>query len=181
MIIVSVGADDVQWSIMTQLCVASTVCNDKVSNAYFNQLISDFTRSYYELLGDLAALPGAPAVLINQYYSPFGPDLSCLSKYGITPAKEKVLASRLAQLNTVLAQGAQTFGFGVTEPQFTGHELCIAEPLRPGPGRPGAAAPDRGRRAGHRAGRPAGPAEGRGPGPGADSVPERQRVSGGQE
>jgi hypothetical protein len=135
-IIVSVGADDVQWSIMTKLCVASTVCNDKVSNAYFNQLISDFTRSYYELLGDLAALPGAPDVLINQYYSPFGPDLSCLSRYGITPAKEKVLASRLAQLNTVLAQGAQTFGFGVAQPQFTGHELCTSDPYVQGPGDP---------------------------------------------
>jgi hypothetical protein len=132
-IIVSVGADDVQWSIMTRLCVASTVCDDKVSNAFFDQLIGDFTRSYYELLGDLAALPGAPAVLVNQYYSPFGPDLSCLSRYGFTAAKEKVLASRLAQLNTVLAQGAQTFGFGVTEPQFAGHELCTANPYVQGP------------------------------------------------
>jgi hypothetical protein len=135
-IIVSVGADDVQWSIMTKLCVASTVCNDKVSNAYFNQLISDFTRSYYELLGDLAALPGTPGILVNEYYSPFGPDLSCLSEYGITAAKEKVLASRLAQLNTVLAQGAQTFGFGVAQPQFTGHELCTSDPYVQGPGDP---------------------------------------------
>ena len=132
-IIVSVGADDVQWSIMTRLCVASTVCNDKVSAAFFAKLIGDFTRSYYELLGDLTALSGNPAVLVNQYYSPFGPDLSCLSKYGITPAKAKVLASRLAQLNTVLAQGAQTFGFGVTEPRFAGHELCTANPYVQGP------------------------------------------------
>ena len=132
-IVVSVGADDVEWSIMTQLCVASTVCNDKVSGAFFSKLIGDFTRSYYELLGDLAALPGSPAVLINQYYSPFGPDLSCLAKYGITAAKAKVLEARLNQLNTVLAQGAQTFGFGVTSPQFAGHELCTADPYVQGP------------------------------------------------
>ncbi|HEU5387080.1 MAG TPA: GDSL-type esterase/lipase family protein [Streptosporangiaceae bacterium] len=132
-IIVSIGADDVEWSIMTKLCVASTVCNDKVSNAFFDKQIGDFTRSYYQLLGDLAALPGEPAVLINQYYMPFGQDLSCLAKYGITPAKEKVLASRLSQLNTVLAQGAQTFGFGVTEPSFTGHELCTGDPYVQGP------------------------------------------------
>ena len=135
-IIVSVGADDVEWSIMTRLCVASTVCNDKVSNAFFSKQIGDFTRSYYTLLGDLAALPGSPAVLINQYYSPFGADLRCLSRYGITPAKEKVLASRLGQLNEVLAQGAQTFGFGVTDPPFTGHELCTADPYVQGPGDP---------------------------------------------
>jgi hypothetical protein len=135
-IIVSVGADDVQWSIMTRLCVASTVCNDKVSGAFFSKLIGDFTRSYYELLGDLAALPGSPAVLINQYYSPFGSDLSCLARYGITAAKEKVLAARLNQLNTVLAQGAQTFGFGITSPAFTGHELCTADPYVQGPDDP---------------------------------------------
>jgi hypothetical protein len=135
-IIVSVGADDVEWSIMTRLCVASTVCNDKVSAAFFNQEIGAFTRSYYQLLADLVTLPGTPAVLVNQYYSPFGTDIGCLSRYGITAAKEKVLLSRLGQLNTVLAQGAQTFGFGVTDPPFTGHELCTADPYVQGPGDP---------------------------------------------
>ena len=135
-IIVSVGADDVEWSIMTRLCVASAVCNDKVSAAFFSKQIGDFTHRYYELLGDLAALPGSPAVLVNQYYSPFGKDLSCLARFGITPAKEKVLAARLAQLNAVLAQGAGTFGFGVTEPPFTGHELCTTNPYVQGPDDP---------------------------------------------
>ncbi len=135
-IIVSVGADDVQWSIMTRLCVASAVCNDKVSSAYFSQLISAFTSSYFQLLGDLDQLPGHPAVLVNQYYSPFGTDIGCLRRYGVTAAKEKVLLSRLGQLNTVLAQGAQTFGFGVTDPPFAGHELCTADPYVQGPGDP---------------------------------------------
>jgi GDSL-like Lipase/Acylhydrolase family len=132
-VIVSVGADDVEWSIMTRLCVASAVCNDKVSTAYFSQLLNSFTRSYYQLLGDLADLPGSPAVLVNEYYSPFGPDIGCLARYGLTPAKEKVLLARLGQLNTVLAEGAQVFGFGVADPPFTGHELCTADPYVQGP------------------------------------------------
>jgi hypothetical protein len=135
-IIVSVGADDVEWSIMTRLCVASAVCNDKVSSAYFNSEISAFTRSYYQLLAGLAQLPGSPAVLINEYYSPFGTDIGCLTRYGITAAKKKVLLARLGQLNAVLAQGAQTFGFGVTDPPFTGHELCTPDPYVQGPGDP---------------------------------------------
>jgi hypothetical protein len=121
---------------MTRLCVASAVCNDKVSAAYFTKLIGDFTRSYYQLLGDLAQMPGNPAVLVNEYYSPFGPDLGCLARYGITAAKEQVLLSRLGQLNAVLAQGAQTFGFGVADPPFTGHELCTADPYVQGPDDP---------------------------------------------
>ena len=89
MIIVSVGADDVEWSIMTRLCAASAVCNDKVSTAYFNQLLGAFTRSYYQLLGDLADLPGSPAVLVNEYYSPFGPDIGCLARYGLTRPRRR--------------------------------------------------------------------------------------------
>jgi GDSL-like Lipase/Acylhydrolase family len=132
-IIVSVGADDVEWSIMTRLCAASAVCNDKVSSAYFSQLLSAFTTSYYQLLGDLADLPGTPAVLVNEYYSPFGTDIGCLTRYGLTPAKQSVLLARLGQLNTVLAEGAQTFGFGVADPSFAGHELCTADPYVQGP------------------------------------------------
>ncbi len=135
-IIVSVGADDVEWSIMTRLCAASAVCNDKVSTAYFDQLLNSFTRSYYQLLGDLADLPGSPAVLVNEYYSPFGPNIGCLARYGLTPAKEKVLLARLGQLNTILAEGAQVFGFGVADPPFTGHELCTADPYVQAPGDP---------------------------------------------
>ena len=67
-IIVSVGADDLSWSVLTQLCAASAVCDDKVSTAYFDQLLDTFTRNYYELLSDLDRLPAHPAVLVNQYY-----------------------------------------------------------------------------------------------------------------
>ena len=128
LIIVSVGADDLSWSVMTRLCAATTVCNDKVSSAYFGQLLGKFTRNYYELLSDLDRLPGQPAVLINQYYVPFGSSIGCLRGFGMTPAKEKVLLSRLRQLNTVLAQGAGLFGFGVASPRFSGHELCTPNP-----------------------------------------------------
>jgi len=121
---------------MTRLCAASAVCNDKVSAAYFSEQIGAFTRSYYQLLLDLAELPGTPAVLVNEYYSPFGADIGCLRRDGLTPAKEKVLDSRLAQLNAVLAQGAQTFGFGVVDPSFAGHELCTQDPYVQGPADP---------------------------------------------
>jgi lysophospholipase L1-like esterase len=137
LIIVSVGADDLSWSVMTRLCAATAVCNDKVSSAYFGQLLDSFTRNYYDLLSDLDRLPGHPAVLVNQYYSPFGSSIGCLGQYDMTQAKEKVLLSRLAQLNSVLAQGAALFGFGVADPQFTGHELCTADPYVQGPTDPG--------------------------------------------
>jgi lysophospholipase L1-like esterase len=133
LIVVSVGADDLSWSVMTQLCAAQTVCDDKVSSAYFTQLLNTFTRNYYQLLSDLDGLAAHPAVLVNLYYSPFGPDVSCLQKYGVSQSKVKVLTARLGQLNKVLQQGANLFGFGVATPRFTGHELCTAVPWVQGP------------------------------------------------
>jgi lysophospholipase L1-like esterase len=136
LVVVSVGADDLSWSVMTQLCAAQTVCDDKVSNAYFSQLLDTFTRNYYQLLSDLDGLPAHPAVLVNQYYSPFGDSVACLQQYGMSPAKVKVLLGRLGQLNKVLEQGANLFGFGVASPRFTGHELCTADPWVQGPSDP---------------------------------------------
>jgi len=136
LVIVSVGADDLNWSVMTRLCAAQTVCDDKVSGAYFTQLLNKFTRNYYQLLSDLDTLPAHPAVLVNQYYSPFGTNLGCLQRYGMTPAKVKVLLARLGQLNKVLQQGANLFGFGVATPRFTGHELCTSDPWVQGPSDP---------------------------------------------
>jgi lysophospholipase L1-like esterase len=135
-IIVSVGADDLSWSVLTQLCAASAVCDDKVSTAYFDELLDTFTRNYYELLSDLDKLPAHPAVLINEYYLPFGSDVGCLRQYGMTPAKARVLLARLGQLNTVLGQGAGLFGYGVAVPRFAGHELCTADPWVQGPSDP---------------------------------------------
>jgi lysophospholipase L1-like esterase len=136
LIIVSVGADDLQWSVMTRLCAASSVCDDKISGAYFQQLLGSFTRAYYKLLTELNSLPGHPAVLINEYYSPFGASVDCLSQFGMTPAKASDLASRLVQLNTVLAQGARSFRFAIAQPTFTGHELCTPDPYVQGPADP---------------------------------------------
>ena len=136
LVVVSVGADDLSWSVMTQLCAAQTVCDDKVSSAYFTQLLNTFTRNYYQLLSDLDGLPAHPAVLVNQYYSPFGKSLACLQQYGMSPAKVKVLVARLGQLNKVLQQGANLFGFGVATPRFTGHELCTRDPWVQGPSDP---------------------------------------------
>jgi lysophospholipase L1-like esterase len=136
LVVVSVGADDLSWSVMTQLCAAQTVCDDKVSSAYFTQLLNTFTRNYYQLLSDLDEMPAHPAVLVNLYYSPFGTSVGCLQKYGVAPAKAKVLLARLTQLNKVLQQGAALFGFGVAMPRFTGHELCTAVPWVQGPSDP---------------------------------------------
>jgi lysophospholipase L1-like esterase len=127
-VVVSIGANDLQWTATAAICVLAAACDDQASTAYFQSNLAAFTRDYYQLLHDLADLPQHPRVLINTYFDPFGPDVKCLSGEGFTPAKTRVLSARLGTLNTVLTKGAQTFGFITVRPAFTGHELCSAQP-----------------------------------------------------
>ncbi|MBS2962893.1 SGNH/GDSL hydrolase family protein [Actinocrinis puniceicyclus] len=127
-VVVSIGANDLRWVATAALCVMAAACDDQASTAYFQSNLNDFARGFYDMLHDLAGLPQHPKVLINTYFDPFGPDVKCLVGDGFTPAKTKVLSARLATLNTVLADGAQTFGFTTVRPSFAGHELCSSQP-----------------------------------------------------
>jgi lysophospholipase L1-like esterase len=128
-VIVSIGANDLGWAVLTALCAKAQVCDDKASTAYFTRQLAAFSQNYLDLLQQLAALPHHPHVLINDYYDPFGEDTGCLKSDGITPAKAKVLRSRLSDLNTVLDNGAAAFHFTTVRPDFDGHRLCDKQPF----------------------------------------------------
>ncbi|WP_370079912.1 GDSL-type esterase/lipase family protein [Streptacidiphilus sp. MAP12-16] len=128
-IIVSIGANDMNWAVLTGVCASSPVCDDKASTAYFQKQLAAFTQDYFDLLDQLSALPHHPSVLVNDYFEPFGPNSDCLGKEGLTTAKTAVLRSRLADLNTVLNQGAATFRFATAVPHFDGHQLCSDQPF----------------------------------------------------
>ena len=126
-VIVSIGADDLGWSALLQLCTVTT-CDDSASTAYFQQQLAAFTVGYYQLLRRLAALPSHPVVLVNLYYDPFDTSQHCLDRVGLTPAKEKALTGLLDALNSILANGARASGLIAVRPDFTGHALCDAAP-----------------------------------------------------
>jgi lysophospholipase L1-like esterase len=126
-VIVSIGANDLQWEAMAAMCAMGPTCDDQATAALFQANLATFTQDYYQLLHDLAALPAHPHVLINEYFTPFGTNVSCLKSEGMTPAKSTALVARLATLNEVLAAGAKTFGFTAVQPDFTGHELCTGQ------------------------------------------------------
>jgi lysophospholipase L1-like esterase len=137
-IIVSVGADDLNWAAVLRYCSVTPNCNDKATQAYFQQQLASFSKDYLDLLSRLAALPAHPQVIINRYYNPFGTQPGCLAPAGLTTANLQTLTSRLATLNAVLAKGAAQFRFSSPQPDFSGHELCSAQPYVQGLG---AAAP----------------------------------------
>jgi hypothetical protein len=91
-------------------------------------------------------------VVVTGYYDPFGTRFDCAELqdpiaplrpppgYGFTPepgdgdqstvTRQKIapLRSVLAQLNSVLVEGAKAFGFTSVMPTFEGHELCSTQP-----------------------------------------------------
>jgi GDSL-like Lipase/Acylhydrolase family len=127
-VLLSIGADDLGWSAMVRLCAASPTCDSRAATAYFQQELHTFTTNYYELLGQLAALRTKPFVIVNLYYVPFDPKLTCLDGVGLTSAKQRYLLQQLAALNAVLKKGAQLFGDQPVQPDFSGHALCSTEP-----------------------------------------------------
>jgi lysophospholipase L1-like esterase len=128
-IIVSVGANEMQWPALVQFCLLAETCDDNATTALFDRNLSQFTLDYAEyLLPQLAELPQHPRVIINQYYYPFDPKVPCKDIEGWSADKVGVLSARLASFNSVLAQGATTFGFTAVQPDFRGHELCTKQP-----------------------------------------------------
>ncbi len=127
-VIVSVGANDVDWSALLRLCAAAPTCQDDAQQAYFQQQLATFSRDYLLLLTELALLPRHPQVIINLYYNPFASDTQCLASAGITAAKRRSLVAKLDALNTVLAAGVKTASITAAAADFTGHGPCSDQP-----------------------------------------------------
>lgn len=128
LVVVSIGANDVDWSLMLQLCAASHDCADTAMQAFFQQQLALFSQDLLHLVSGLQLLPHHPVVIINQYYDPFSGDTGCLAQTGMTATKKSTLQADLAALNDVLAKAATAAGFRTARPDFTGHGLCSDEP-----------------------------------------------------
>jgi lysophospholipase L1-like esterase len=126
-VIVSIGANEMHWTQLMELCLIAPQCDDSASAAWFSQALDSFTIDYYDLLQRLAALPGLPRVIVNEYYDPLPLKPVCPGLPAITADKSAVLLSRLTTFNTVLADGAASFGFDAVAPTFFGHELCTPQ------------------------------------------------------
>jgi lysophospholipase L1-like esterase len=128
LVIVDIGANDVEWTSMLALCAVSSSCAGSAEHTYFQDELSGFRADYANLVDRLRQLPSHPVVLVNLYYDPISGDIACLSSEHGTAAKQKALQDDLDGLNAILAAGAKTGGFLVGRPDFAGHGLCSSVP-----------------------------------------------------
>ena len=127
-VILSIGANDVEWGNLLRVCAVSPSCDDRAARAYFQQHLASFSAEYLQLLSDLQLLPNHPQVLVNLYYSPINPEDDCLAQAGVTREKQQSVLTTLAALNSILEKGAKAASFQVAQPDFSGHGVCSDSP-----------------------------------------------------
>ncbi|QDQ97760.1 GDSL-type esterase/lipase family protein [Tomitella fengzijianii] len=128
LVVVSIGANDVNWSWMLRLCAGTGDCASSALQAYYQQQLADFSQDLLQLSAQLQQLPRHPAVIINEYYDPFSGGTECLKGLGVTDAKVDALQDDLDALNQVLSKAAAAAGFRTASPDFDGHGVCSAQP-----------------------------------------------------
>ncbi|WP_250549402.1 GDSL-type esterase/lipase family protein [Pseudonocardia sp. H11422] len=127
-VVVAIGPNDLGWSDFLTYCYGVADCADNLTQGEFDYRLAAFDREYGNLLQDLDELPGRPQVVIVSSYDVFDPGADCpdsrgpAQAAGLTPDKIELLTERNAQLNAILAGGAEKYGFDVARPGLT--RLC---------------------------------------------------------
>ena len=145
-VIVSVGADDLDWAAMLRLCAVAKTCNDKATTAYFQQQLATFSKHYFQLLTQLANLPSHPQVIINRYYNPFDLQLNCLSQGRPDPGQTAHAELPAGHAERGAGQGRGRVRLHLGQAGLRRAPAVHDPALRAGPGRLGAV-PPHGRRA----------------------------------
>jgi lysophospholipase L1-like esterase len=135
-VVVSVGPNDVFWGPIVGSCYVTT-CNVSFLSPTVNALMSDFRRSYQDLLADLAELEASPQVIVVGAYAPFAPGLTCADTElpdgtgGLTDDEIDTVLVWRDRLNEIMSDGAEEFGFSYVEPPL--RPLCEPDSTGLGP------------------------------------------------
>jgi hypothetical protein len=136
-VVVVIGPNDLYWPDFLRYCYGVENCQDNLTQGEFQYRLAAFDNDYGNLLQDLNDLPGSPQVIIMTSYDIFKPTADCIDTKapgqptGLSPINLQLLASRNAELNSVLATGANKYRFELARPRLT--PLCEASSDKLGP------------------------------------------------
>jgi lysophospholipase L1-like esterase len=125
----TIGANDIRWTQFIRQCYI-TRCGFAVDSArtkiYRADLRIELTRMLNQINSRSAGNP--PRVLISGYYSPIA-STECLPSNRITTAESAWLSDQTVRMNQAINSVIPLFSFAEFVPlDFTGHELCSADP-----------------------------------------------------
>lgn len=131
LITVTVGANDVHWNEFLNECYV-TGCGSSQDNAQFEAMLLQLRVRLFVTLADiqLHSRSTPPHVVLTGYYSALSSaQPACTDTQGLTPADISWVNSKESELNNAIRGATTPFAFARYAPlNFTGHELCSAEP-----------------------------------------------------
>lgn len=140
LITLTIGANDVRWANFIGACFATTcdtAANTAAANAYLEQLRTNLRAALAEIEARSQGRP--PTVVVTGYYNPMSQQ--CVSS-SLTSSEITWIGDQTAALNQVLQEVTKEFRFARFAPvDFTGHDICSADPWIQRPGVPGEPAP----------------------------------------
>lgn len=134
------GANDVQWANFIGLCLASTCgtqANTDTADALLAGLRTNLRSNFTAVQERSHGQP--PQVIVTGYYHPLSE--RCING-NLTAAEVAWLNLQTDKLNMVIQETSREFNFTKFAPvDFTGHDICSADPWMQRPGVPGEPAP----------------------------------------
>lgn len=125
-VVLTVGANDVNWANMLTRC-AQTDCTTGAELAAYQARLVQLQGNLDDALGQIqAAQPHR--IIVNTYYALVRNSDTCFAASGITPVKIAWANQREAKLNDLLATVAKQHGAAVIKIDFSGHLLCDQNP-----------------------------------------------------
>jgi len=129
-ITVTIGANDARWIEFMTKCYITT-CGTRFDDAAAKVLRADLRVELAAMLYKLKSLSGTdtpPKVLISGYYTPLA-STECLGANRITPTELSWIKTQTANLNQAIRSVTPYASYATYVPvDFTGHELCSADP-----------------------------------------------------
>lgn len=130
-ITITSGANDMQWATNLTKCYTQT-CGSAQDTAAVDTQLSQVTTGLKNSLESIQKQykDALPTVVVTGYYQVFpAADTGCLDLTGITQSELEWGRQQTAKLNDALREATREYYFAqFASIDFTGHELCSAEP-----------------------------------------------------
>lgn len=134
LVTITAGANDVRWADFIRKCYVAT-CGTKTDDAVAAGLLTALRVKLAYALHDIQVRSGGypPTVVLTGYYQPFSEACTAASN-GLTTTEIQWIRTQTDRLNQTLARAAAKHSFvRYASPDFSGHELCTADPWIQGP------------------------------------------------
>ncbi len=142
LITLTIGANDAHWAEFIGACFAATNCDTEANTAAANAYLSTMQTKLSATLDGIWSRSGfiPPATVVTGYYNPIS--AQCINA-NLTASEIAWLNQETDAFNNALRTAAEQVGwFARFAPvDFTGHDICSADPWIQRPGVPGELAP----------------------------------------